>query len=69
MAGPKERQARWSPILAGQLERLEALQKTLADYAHNSTSDRRHLITPEQHAAGAAAIRFFGGTPDRDRQR
>ena len=69
VAGPKERQARWSPILAGQRKRLEALQETLADYAHNSTSDRRHLITPEQHAAGAAAIRLFGGTPDRDRQR
>jgi hypothetical protein len=68
-AGPRELQARWSPVLAGQLKRLEALQKTLAEYAHNSTSDRRHLITPEQHAAGAAAIRFFGGTPDRDRQR
>ena len=52
-----------------QLRRLEALQKTLAEYAHNSTSDRRHLITPEQQEAGAASIRFFGGTPDRDRQR
>lgn len=69
LAGPRETQALWATILAGQLRRLEALQKTLADYAHNSTSDRRHLITPEQHAAGAAAIRLFGGTPDRDRQR
>jgi UDP-N-acetylmuramyl tripeptide synthase len=51
------------------MKRLEALQKTLAEYAHNSTSDRRNLITPEQHAAGAASIRLFGGTPDRDRQR
>jgi hypothetical protein len=66
---PKDVQARWSPILAAQLKRLEALQKTLADYAHNSTSDRRKLITPEQHAAAAASIRLFGGTPDRDRQR
>ena len=69
LAGSKEVQARWSSIVAAQLRRLEALQKTLAEYAHNSTSDRRHLITPEQHAAGAASIRFFGGTPDRDRQR
>jgi UDP-N-acetylmuramyl tripeptide synthase len=61
--------ARWSAILAAQLKRLEALQKTLADYAHNSTTDRRHLITAEQNAAGAASIRLFGGTPDRDRQR
>ena len=65
----KEIQARWKVIAASQLRRLESLQKTLAEYAHNSTSDRRHLITPEQHAAGAAAIRLFGGTPDKDRQR
>ena len=65
----RDAQQRWSTILAEQRKRLEALQKTLAEYAHNSTSDRRHLITPEQHAAGAASIRLFGGTPDRDRQR
>ena len=68
-AGSRENQGRWSGILAAQLERLAALQKTLADYAHNSTSDRRHLITREQQEAGAAAIRLFGGTPDRDRTR
>jgi hypothetical protein len=67
--GSKELQQRWAAILGIQLKRLEELQKTLAEYAHNSTSDRRNLITPEQHAAGAASIRFFGGTPDRDRQR
>lgn len=67
--GPKEAQARWAGIAAAQLERLEALQKTLAEYAHNSTSDRRQLITPEQQEAGAASIRLFGGTPDRDRMR
>jgi hypothetical protein len=68
-AGPREVGARWSRIAASQLKRLEALQKTLADYAHNSTHDRRHLITKEQHEAGAAAIRLFGGSPDRDRTR
>ncbi len=68
-ASPRDVYVRWSEILAAQLERLESLQKTLAEYAHNSTSDRRHLITPEQHAAGAAAIRLFGGTADRDRMR
>ncbi len=68
-AGPKEGRQRWSAIVAAQLRRLEALQKTLADYAHNSTHDRRHLITPEQQEAGAASIRIFGGSPDRDRQR
>jgi hypothetical protein len=67
--GAKDVQARWSGILSAQLKRLEALQKTLAEYAHNSTSDRRNLITPEQHAAGAASIRLFGGSPDRDRTR
>ncbi len=67
--GPRESQQRWSVIVSAQLRRLEALQKTLADYAHNSTHDRRHLITPEQKEAGAASIRFFGGSPDRDRQR
>jgi hypothetical protein len=68
-AAPKEAQQRWSVIVFAQLRRLEALQKTLADYAHNSTHDRRHLITKEQQEAGAASIRFFGGSPDRDRQR
>jgi hypothetical protein len=65
----KDVQARWSGILAAQLRRLDVLQKALAEYAHNSTSDRRHLITAEQHAAGAASIRLFGGSPDRDRMR
>lgn len=69
VAGSKETQQRWSSIGGAQLRRLEDLQKTLAEYAHNSTSDRRHMITKEQHEAGAAAIRLFGGTPDRDRQR
>jgi hypothetical protein len=68
-AGSKDQSTRWSAILASQLARLEALQKTLAEYAHNSTSDRRHLITPEQQEAGAASIRLFGGSPDRDRTR
>jgi hypothetical protein len=69
VAGPKDRAERWGAILAAQRHRLSGLQKELADYAHNSTSDRRHLITPEQREAGAAAIRLFGGTPDRDRTR
>jgi hypothetical protein len=67
--GPRDQQGRWSAILAAQRKRLEALQKTLAEYAHNSTSDRRHLISPEQQEAGAASIRLFGGTPDRERSR
>ena len=67
VAGPKDRAGRWVAILAAQRHRLSGLQKELAEYAHNSTSDRRHLITPEQREAGAAAIRLFGGTPDRDR--
>jgi hypothetical protein len=66
-AGPKEVSARWLRILAAQLKRLDGLQKTLAEYAHNSTMDRRELITREQQEAGAASIRFFGGSPDRDR--
>jgi hypothetical protein len=68
-AGSRDVAGRWAPILALQRRRLEALQKTLADYAHNSTADRRHLITPKQKEAGAASIRLFGGTPDRDRTR
>ena len=68
-AGSKEAAGRWAAILTVQRKRLEALQKTLADYAHNSTADRRHLITPEQKEAGAASIRLFAGTPDRDRTR
>jgi hypothetical protein len=69
VAGPKEVQSRWSGILAVQLARLETLQKALAEYAHNSTSDRRQLITTEQHEASAASVRLFGGSPDRDRAR
>ncbi|MGZ6265330.1 MAG: DUF6062 family protein [Candidatus Limnocylindrales bacterium] len=68
-AGSKESQQRWSAVVSGQLRRLGALQKMLADYAHNSTHDRRHLITKEQQEAGAASIRFFGGSPEIDRQR
>ena len=68
-AGSRDQSARWATILAAQRMRLEVLQKTLAGYAHNSTSDRRHLITPEQQEAGAASIRLFGGSPDRDRTR
>jgi hypothetical protein len=65
--GARDVQARWSVILAAQLARLETLQKSLAEYAHNSTVDRRHLITREQQEAGAASIRLFGGSPDRIR--
>lgn len=68
-SGSKDVQQRWSAIATVQLERLSVLQKGLADYAHNSTSDRRHLITPEQQAAQGASIRLFGGSPDRDRTR
>jgi hypothetical protein len=68
-AGSRDVQMRWKAISAAQLARLEALRKTLAEYAHNSTSDRRHLITKEQQDAGTAAIRLFGGSPDRDRTR
>lgn len=67
--GSRDVQGRWNGIAAAQLVRLEALRRTLAEYAHNSTSDRRHLITKEQQDAGAAAIRLFGGSPDRDRTR
>jgi hypothetical protein len=69
LAAPREFGRRWSEILAVQRKRLGELQKTLAEYAHNSTMDRRGLITREQQEAGAAAIRFFAGTPDRDRNR
>lgn len=65
----KDVQARWSAIVAIQLERLEALEAMLAEFAHNSTADRRHLITDEQQRAAAASIRLFGGSPDRDRVR
>jgi hypothetical protein len=66
---PRDAAQRWSAILAAQRGRLGDLQKRLAEYAHNSTVDRRHLITAEQKEAGAAAIRLFSGSPDRDRNR
>jgi len=68
-SGSRDLSARWTPILEAQRRRLAELQATLAEFAHNSTADRRHLITPEQQRAGAAAIRLFSGTPDRDRNR
>jgi len=66
-AMPRDVYGRWSTILAAQLNRLDALQKVLAEFAHNSTSDRRHLIDQAQKETGAASIRLFGGSPDRDR--
>lgn len=68
-AAARDVQGRWSVILSAQLRRLGVVQEKLAEYAHNSTSDRRHLITGEQQEAGAASIRIFGGTPDKDRMR
>jgi hypothetical protein len=68
-AGSGDVRQRWRRILAAQLARLAGLQKELAGFAHNSTVDRRQLITPEQQAAASASIRLFGGTPDRDRGR
>ena len=68
-SGTRDVQARWSGILAAQLARLTELQRTLAEYAHNSTVDRRHLISREQQEAGTASIRLFGGSPDPDRNR
>jgi hypothetical protein len=68
-AGSDDVRRRWRAILAAQLARLAGLQKELAAFAHNSTVDRRHLITPEQQEAAAASIRFFGGSPDRERNR
>jgi hypothetical protein len=65
LRGPKDVQARWSGILASQLARLEELQKTLAEYAHNSTIDRRQL--DNRRAAGGRrgfdpALRRFPGS-------
>jgi len=68
-AAPRDVTERWSGILAAQRRRLAQLQTALAEYAHNSTMDRRHLITAAQKEAGAAAVRLFSGTPDRDRNR
>ncbi len=68
-SGSRDVQQRWSTILSAQMRRLGAIQEQLAEYAHNSTSDRRQLITKEQQEACAASIRLFGGTPDKDRMR
>jgi hypothetical protein len=69
VTGPKDVQQRWSDIVATQIARLDVLQKRLDEFAHNSTSDRRHLITADQQEAQAASIRLFGGSPDRERSR
>ena len=49
-----------------QLARLEALRARLEAYAHNSSQDRRHLLTDEQRRAADEASRVLGREPRRD---
>jgi Family of unknown function (DUF6062) len=48
-------------IEARQLERLRLLDGELASFAHASSHDRRHLITPAQSESADAAARFLAG--------
>jgi hypothetical protein len=54
------------PVIEAQLARLEDLRARLEAYAHNSSQDRRHLLTDEQRRAADEASRVLGREPRRD---
>ena len=58
----EERLTAARPVLLAQLARLARLRDALADFAHDSTYDRHHRLTPEQHAAAGLATEALGGT-------
>ena len=49
------------PVVARQLERVEALRARLEGYAYHSAADRRHLLTDGERAAADEASRLLGG--------
>ncbi len=49
------------PILERQLGRLVTLRTALEAFAHDSTYDRRHRLTVEQHLSAAQATEALGG--------
>jgi hypothetical protein len=51
----------FAPITERQLARLDDLVQRLDAYAHNSSPDRRHLMTAEHRRAADDAARALGG--------
>lgn len=49
------------PVLERQLKRLSELRAALEDFAHDSTYDRQHRLTHEQHVSAAQATEILGG--------
>jgi hypothetical protein len=54
----------FDPIARRQLDRLTDLDQRLDGFAHNSSQDRRHLMTDRQRAAADEASRLLGGERD-----
>ena len=51
----------FAPITERQLARLEDVERRLDAYAHNSSPERRHLMTADQRSAADEASRALGG--------
>jgi hypothetical protein len=51
----------FGPIAESQLARLEDLEQRLDSFAHNSSPDRRHLMTEAHRRAADEASRALGG--------
>jgi hypothetical protein len=62
-----DRPATWGEIEARQRARIEGLRGRLAAFAHNSSHDRRHLLTQDERAAADEAARLLGGTAGGER--
>jgi hypothetical protein len=54
-------QIEFEPIAAAQLGRLNELAQAVQAFAHNSSYDRRHLVTDEQRLASGRAGAVLGG--------
>jgi hypothetical protein len=51
----------FAPIAERQLARLDDLERRLDAYAHNSSPERRHLMTDDERRAADDAARALGG--------
>lgn len=57
----EKRLASVQPVLERQLARLTKLRAALEAFAHDSTYDRQHHLTREQHVSAAQATETLGG--------
>jgi hypothetical protein len=57
----EKRLASVQPVLERQLARLTKLRAALEAFAHDSTYDRQHGLTREQHVSAAQATETLGG--------